>query len=476
MWTSSLSLPGILEGSLALGNALFYNLMVPVLCASVLCFGCLLGTLAVSYCFFLNLKEKANVRNQLNDFVNYYRTLSYFLFSKGSYKDCPYFKSNLQAKCHVYSLSLVFEIWDKPHYRNGTFQDDMLKNLRDVAIPGTGIPLHYFSYFKIATYWMIFVGYPIVALVAALYATSFKLFNVSEFMDIFVGQMINPQDWFSFWRLNCRLATFHSSLTNFDRDYSLEDKWKFLVEAERLNVAVTPYMKVSGIVCKHRNEEGGLGFESFKNASVGGDWIIQEKLSNGPFLSSLLPSDAPLSTFRIISSSRGGLAGLGKRQGNESVDISDIEALSCVWRAGRSKAKTDHSAILFNVNPKTGLIKKGTTNVHWYQRGFSKIFSTPWTSEHNYTQHPDTGVQITGVTVPDMKKMMDFVRDAHLRLIPHVPLCGWDVALTPNNGMLLLEGNFSCNFFRGDFDQPAYFQFVNDYFEVLDEMNRHSVA
>ena len=75
-----------------------------------------------------------------------------------------------------------------------------------------------------------------------------------------------------------------------------------------------------------------------------------------------------------------------------------------------------------------------------------------------------------------MKKMMDFVRDAHLRLIPHVPLCGWDVALTPNNGMLLLEGNFSCNFFRGDFDQPAYFQFVNDYFEVLDEMNRHSVA
>ena len=207
------------------------------------------------------------------------------------------------------------------HYRNGTFQDDMLKNLRDVAIPGTGIPLHYFSYFKIATYWMIFVGYPIVATVAAVYATSFKSFNASKFMDNFVGQMINPQDWFSFWRLNCRLATFHSSLTNFDRDYSLEDKWKFLVEAERLNVAVTPYMKVSGIVCKHRNEEGGLGFESFKNASVGGDWIIQEKLSNGPFLSSLLPSDAPLSTFRIISSSRGGLAGLGKRQGNESVDI-----------------------------------------------------------------------------------------------------------------------------------------------------------
>ena len=297
-------------------------------------------------------------------------------------------------------------------------------------------------------------------------------------MSNFVNQMTNPQDWFSFWRLNCRLATFHSSLTSYKEDYDLEDKWKFLVEAEKLNVAVTPYMKVSGIVCKHRNEEGGLGFESFKNASVGGDWIIQEKLSNGPFLSKLLPDDAPLSTFRIISASRGGLVDIGNGNGKgkkrNKVKMEDIEALSCVWRAGRSKAKTDHSAILFNVNPKTGLIKKGTTNVHWYQRGLSKIFTTPWTSEHNYTKHPDTGVKITGVTVPNMKKMMDFVRDAHLRLIPHVPLCGWDVALTPNNGMLLLEGNFSCNFFRGDFDQESYFKFVNDYFKALDGIKNDS--
>lgn len=67
-----------------------------------------------------------------------------------------------------------------------------------------------------------------------------------------------------------------------------------------------------------------------------------------------------------------------------------------------------------------------------------------------------------------MKEMMDFVRDAHLRLIPHVPLCGWDVALTKDNGMLLLEGNFSCNFFRGDFDQDSYFEFVRDYFVALE--------
>ena len=68
------------------------------------------------------------------------------------------------------------------------------------------------------------------------------------------------------------------------------------------------------------------------------------------------------------------------------------------------------------------------------------------------------------------------LRDAHLRLIPHVPLCGWDVALTANDGMLLLEGNFSCNFFRGDFDQKAYFEFVSDYFVDLERRRADGTA
>ena len=96
------------------------------------------------------------------------------------------------------------------------------------------------------------------------------------------------------------------------------------------------------------------------------------------------------------------------------------------------------------------------------------MFTTPWVSEHNYTHHPDNNTKITGNVIPNMKEMMDFVRDAHLRLIPHVPLCGWDVAFTENDGMLLLEGNFSCNFFRGDFDQDAYFEFIRDYFVALE--------
>lgn len=430
----------------------------------------LLAVGVASYLVLLGEKAKRAVEHAAWTTAEYYRALWYFLGKDGSFETCPHFAASLQARCHVYSLAQVFFIWDRPHYRNGTFQDDMIKNLRDVAIPGTGVPLDLVAYTKLGSYLMILVGNPAVAAVAAINAGRTDAAAVAA---AYAQQLVEPQDWFSFWRLNCRLATLHAGLTG-ETDYELEDKWKFLTVAEERNVAVTPYMKVAGIVCKHRNEEGGLGFESFDNASEGGDWIIQRKLDNGPFLNSMLPPNAPLSTFRIISASRGGLKSNTAEAGNVTMD--DVQALSCVWRAGRAKAKTDHSAILFNVDPDTGVIKRGTTNVHWYQRGPGKVLTTPWTSEHSHTHHPDSGQQITGVQVPNMKEMMDFVRDAHLRLIPHVPLCGWDVALTANDGMLLLEGNFSCNFFRGDFDQKAYFEFVSDYFVDLERRRADGTA
>lgn len=47
-----------------------------------------------------------------------------------------------------------------------------------------------------------------------------------------------------------------------------------------------------------------MGLHFFKNATDGGDWIIQERLENDAFVSSLLPEKAPLSTMRVITSSR----------------------------------------------------------------------------------------------------------------------------------------------------------------------------
>ena len=450
-------------------------------CVTFLLISCLLILIPFFLAIITCSAGRTAAMQAISNTMNYYRCLSYYWISNGTYEQCPYFQDNVRAKVQIYSLALIMRIWDKDHYRNGDFQEDMIKNLRDVALPGTGIPLSYFAYHKILTYFFLLVLYPTVAWIAAFNRvyhnneeepTEYtKHSKVHHLYQCYNEQLIEPRDWFSYWRLNCRLATYHSYVTGkaTKENYDCEDKWKFLIKSKEKDIAVTPWLDVD-IICKDRNEEGGLGFKAFKNAAntehnngTGGQWIIQEKLKNGKFLSSMLPkTNPPLSTFRIISSSKGGLhVGDCTRQ--------DIKALSCVWRAGRANAATDHTAILFNVHPTSGEILKGTLNTHWYHANPANKKTT--LSTHSYTHHPDTNGVITGQKVTNIKEIMDFVEDAHYKLIPHVPLCGWDVALCGDDDeKLLLEGNFSCNFFRGTFDEDYYFNMVEEYFIDCEKM------
>lgn len=385
----------------------------------------------------------------------------------------------------------------------------MVKNLRNVAIPGTGLPLSYLSHVRALVWPFLFVAYPAIALVAGIWkgivlsdggeddsgrtAPAFAEAAAKAFRE----QLLSPQDWFSFWRLNCRLATLHARVSG-DEGYTLEDKLTFLERAEDMDVPVTPYLKFPAIICKHRNEEGGLGFQAFSSATHGGDWIIQEKMANSAFVSSLLPEDAPLSTLRIVTASKLGLAPLreqagareegaplreqtGAREGVEgkaegkgegvSDNDKEVRALSCVFRAGREGAITDHESILFNTEIETGMVLKGTTNAHWYRLGADKVLNAQWLSQHNITNHPDTGRPISGTNIPRMAEIRKLVEDAHTKMCPGVPLVGWDVALTDSHGMVLLEGNFSCNFFRGTFDKEWYFEMVDEYFAALEAAN-----
>ena len=246
----------------------------------------------------------------------------------------------------------------------------MLKNLRNVAIPGTGIPLSIVCHFKCVAVAFLLVGYPLAAIVSAL---NLHRGSVAKVATKFSEQLLCPQDWFSFWQLNCRLATHHSSVTG-ESDYGMEDKLDFLECAEANGIPVTPWMKTPKLIVKHRNEEGGLGCASYANAVAGGDWIIQECLENADSIKHLLPDNAPLSTLRVISGSRGGIKSAA--HGAEA----KVKCLSCVFRAGRAGAMTDHESILFDVDTTTGVIKKGTTNAHWYELGLHKVASCPWTS------------------------------------------------------------------------------------------------
>mmetsp|Transcript_12491 Transcript_12491/g.26780 ORF Transcript_12491/g.26780 Transcript_12491/m.26780 type:complete len:403 (+) Transcript_12491:267-1475(+) len=373
---------------------------------------------------------KSAARVAVEETKMFYRCVRYFL-QGGKYSACPFFKEQLETRVQLFSLCLVFDLWNKDHYRNGTFQDDMKKNLRNVAIPGTGIPLSLFALHKSLALFFLFVLYPLCALAAAI---NLGRRDMSVVCKEYRLQLLKPTDWFAFWRLNCALASYHASTTN-EEDYKLEDKLTFLQVAQEKGIAVSPFMDIPAIICKHRNEEGGLGYMCYSNAVSGGDWIIQEILENDKTISPLLPKKAPLSTFRVITISTHG--------------ENKVIPLSCVWRAGRSGAITDHSAILFDVDVQKGVFKKGVTNQHWYQLGLTKIFKTNWTTEHNFTKHPDTGKMITGEKV-DAAAITAFAKKAHEVMMPRVPIIGWDVALT-NKGMLLLECNLSCNFFSWHF-------------------------
>jgi hypothetical protein len=105
-------------------------------------------------------------------------------------------------------------------------------------------------------------------------------------------------------------------------------------------------------------------------------------------------------------------------------------------------------------NKKMGI---GRSNMHWYQRGFDKIFNTPWLNHSCYTHHPDGKIPVTGVELSEVDDMLKCCIDAHKKLFPGVPIAGWDVCLVDGEPRIcFLEVNLMCNFFKGSFDKDKY--------------------
>lgn len=406
------------------------------------------------------------ILNSLADVVktllSFYGSFGYYWIQGGSYDKCPFFRTDLHAKTFVYSMVLLQTLWNQPHYRHSSFRHDLVLNLRNVAVPGTAIPLSTLCYSRIVLFPFLMFVYPILCTLGAFFetwnTTTGVLAKVEKWLQMFRQILVNPQHWFGFWRLNCHLVSLHSWKYS-SQGYRMENKWDFLEKCVEESIAVTPFLDApKTLVVKDRNEEGGLGIFFYQNAVHGGDWILQEKLENSKFIGSLLPENAPLSTFRIITASKCGIPDHNAFNGDKT-----IKALSCVFRAGLNGASTDHKSIMFDVDMETGEILKGSTTTHWYKIGLKHLFNGPFSRGHDITAHPDTGTVITGQFVREIKEMKSLVLKAHQTLMKDVPLCGWDVALT-EKGAVLLEVNISCNFFRGTFDQQWYFELVDGYF------------
>tara|TARA_B110001452_G_scaffold67565_1_gene54412 strand:+ start:118 stop:1491 length:1374 start_codon:yes stop_codon:yes gene_type:complete len=426
----------------------------------------------------------------------YYAGLYVELVRGGGYRELRQCTPSTRAALQIHWLALSFKLWHSPHYRSGTFQKDMIKNLRNVAVPVTGVPLSLLCYSRLIAAFFLVAIYPLLCAVGALVKHRMDGVPLGKALAM---QLLEPEDWFAFWRLNCVLASYHALVAG-EEGYEMEDKLTFLEACDAAGIPSSPWLKMPKLICKHRNEEGGLGYAVFSNATAGGDWIIQHSLDNAPEIARLLPQQSPLSTLRLVTASRAALKAAPKEQ----VAPSDISVLSACWRAGRAGAVTDHSSILFDVDLETGQLKRGTSNAHWYQRGLWKALQCPWRSPgHTESVHPDTGVRIEGERLPEIGAIRQLVLDAHQRICPAVPLVGWDVALT-TQGMCLLEGNLSCkcgrarfctparasprnptadpashahesshhSFFRASFDKAAYFSFVEDVVVHLERIER----
>mmetsp|Transcript_12165 Transcript_12165/g.13931 ORF Transcript_12165/g.13931 Transcript_12165/m.13931 type:complete len:447 (+) Transcript_12165:59-1399(+) len=396
--------------------------------------------------------------------LNNESTISSLKFKPTDSEETSLFKQH--ARIHLFSLSSVFYLYNKPHYRKGSYRDDLIDNLRNVAVPGTGLPLSIVARSRILGLLFLLTTYPAASYAAAIHKWFISRFK-SSISEEYATRLLTPDDWFQYWRLNCNVVGLHALLNDMPKGYEMENKWTFLDGGSKLGVPISPFLKTPGLVVKHRNEEGGMGIYFYKNATAGGDWIIQETISNSDWVNKLLPANAPLSTFRVITQSRASI-NLDKIPKQE-----DVTALSCVFRAGREGAATDHDSILFDVDVETGLIKGGTTNAHWYRLGLLEALPgrCPWRSSDTtrHKTHPDGNIPVSGNYVPDIKGVLALVEQSHMKMCPDVPLAGWDVVFStdPKVPICFLEVNLSCNFFRGSFDKKVYFNFIDESFAKI---------
>lgn len=407
----------------------------------------------------------------------YWRSLAFF-WCGGTYAQAKVALSlSAFGRAHIYSLASVPWLMRQPHYRTGTFQQDMQTNLRNVVLPtGTyGVPLSMWASCRAAALFAIVAVIPFAAFWGSIWRRVRGIDPSAA--DCFRRSLLAPTDWFQLWRLNCRLASM-TALATQSKDFDLEDKWLFIQACEKHKIPVTPVMdQPVTLVAKDVLEEGGMGIHVLKNVMHGGRWILQGKLDNCEAVNKLLPDSAPLSTMRVLTASRGGLKDLGAA----GAQLPPPKALCAVWRAGRQGASTDHSSVMVNVPNfrESNVLGTGSSSAHWYARGL-KSWGMPVSSRDGAVSiHPDTGKKLEGERFPSVSAAAALCEKAHGTLMPGVPLAGWDVAFCPHKGLMggdpeliLLEANLSCNFFRGSIDWPEYSACLDDYFAAIDVWRR----
>jgi hypothetical protein len=249
----------------------------------------------------------------LRDTRAYVRAICYLL-GGGRYDPRAPALRGLAAPSRVHCLgrALHAAMWQLPHYRCDSWREDMRKNLRNVALPGTGVPLSVLCVSKAAVTAFVVAGVPAYALAAGLCevlrppcATGCRG-RLLAALQLYRKHLLAPSDWCTFtrtrtrtsgsththphtptrphaltpthlqtcaraWRRSQKLAPFCKPTyldrarrfsiwrlncalaalhahVTADAGYALEDKWTFLHKAREAGIAVSPWWDASSQV------------------------------------------------------------------------------------------------------------------------------------------------------------------------------------------------------------------------------------
>ena len=119
---------------------------------------------------------------------------------------------------------------------------------------GTGIPLSSFCYSYYSCLFFIFFINPSICFVGAINkariecrtkkSSSFGFF-LSNLVKFYKQHLLHPDDWFSLWRLNCRLVSYHSHLTK-AKGYQQEVQYqKILLGTTWCTIGLILYLIIS---------------------------------------------------------------------------------------------------------------------------------------------------------------------------------------------------------------------------------------
>lgn len=117
---------------------------------------------------YLEVSESMELNTWYAALTTYWWGLFRCLFRGGTYHELRQRVPTVQARVQIYWLALSLRLWSYPHYRSGTFQNDLRKNLRNVAIPKTGVPLSLVCMSRLVAYPFVMVVIPMLCFVSSI--------------------------------------------------------------------------------------------------------------------------------------------------------------------------------------------------------------------------------------------------------------------------------------------------------------------